>query len=132
MTVFKQNVIKSIQMVPYGNVASYGQIAAMAGHPRAARQVGWILNSLEDNTEGSKYNLPWWRIVNNQGRISIKGTKFHDANKMKQKLESEGIVVKDDLTFDIELYRFRPTIEQLQSLQINEDEIAHIFEKYNL
>ena len=47
MSEFKQKVIEVVQNVPFGTVVSYGQVAVMIGVPRAARQVGWILNSTE-------------------------------------------------------------------------------------
>ncbi len=99
---FKEKVIQSIQAIPYGNVASYSQIALLAGSPRAARQVGSILNHLEHKLE-----VPWWRVVNNTGRISIKGSTYHPIDQ-KLRLEAEGIHITADLTFDIEKYRWSP------------------------
>jgi methylated-DNA-protein-cysteine methyltransferase related protein len=127
---FKQKVIDAVRAVPYGQVASYGQIALMIGIPRAARQVGWALNSLEDDLMSGKNPLPWWRIINNAGRISIKGTKYHDATLQKQKLEEEGIKVNDDLTLDIEKYRFRPAIQALKELELDDEYVQMILEKY--
>ena len=54
-----------MQHIPYGRVVSYGQVAAYVGVPRGARQVGWTLRRLED------IDIPWWRVINNEGRISI-------------------------------------------------------------
>jgi methylated-DNA-protein-cysteine methyltransferase-like protein len=55
-----------IRKIPKGKVASYGQIAALAGQPRGARQVARMLHSLSDR-EG----LPWQRVINSSGRISL-------------------------------------------------------------
>jgi methylated-DNA-protein-cysteine methyltransferase-like protein len=99
---FKEKVIKLIQEVPYGKVASYSQIALLAGSPRAARQVGSILNHLEHRIE-----LPWWRVINNSGRISIKGSDYSPIDQ-KLRLESEGLTIYDDLSFEIEKYRWNP------------------------
>ena len=63
---FSAKVVETIQSIPFGKVASYGQIAAMAGNPRAARQVSRILHSCS-----KKYKLPWHRVVNSQGKISL-------------------------------------------------------------
>lgn len=128
---FKKNVIAAISMIPYGHVASYGQIALMVGIPRAARQVGWTLNRLESDLFKSNPNIPWWRIVNNQGRISIKGTKYHDAPMQKHLLEKEGIFINDDLTFDIERYRYRPTLEDIQVLRLSDEYVAVLLKKYS-
>lgn len=102
MSKFKNSVLKVVSLIPEGKVASYGQIALYVGLPRAARQVGWILNGLERS--GHSLKIPWWRIVNNEGRISIKGSA-HSANEQRELLVSEGIKVGEDLTFDIEEYR---------------------------
>lgn len=65
MTAFRDAVLSTLARIPPGKVTSYGAIAAMAGRPRAARGVGWILNRLDPGTE-----LPWWRVVNGNGEIS--------------------------------------------------------------
>lgn len=112
---FKEKVIKAVQLVPFGKVASYGQVALIAGVPRAARQVGWILRGLEEDVDSGKIPLPWWRIVNNAGRISIKGCKYHDAQMQKELLEQEGVEISDKFEFEIEKYRYRPTIEEMKA-----------------
>ena len=101
MTDFKNKVIEAIKLVPKGKVVSYGQVAAYAGSPRAAREVGWLLMTLDENTK-----LPWWRVVNNQGKVSIKGNKHITPEMQKSLLESEGIPVSDDFSFEIEKYRY--------------------------
>lgn len=130
MSVFKEKVVKAVYTVPYGKVASYGQIALMVGIPRAARMVGQVLRSLEDDILTGKQKFPWWRIVNNAGRISIKGTKYHTPQMQKEKLESEGVDVSEKLTFDIEKYRFRPGPDVLQDLELPEETIEVFLQKY--
>ena len=66
MTPFTEAVIHIIQSIPKGKVASYGQIANVAGNPRAARQVSRIIHSCS-----KKYKLPWYRVINSQGKISL-------------------------------------------------------------
>lgn len=105
---FKEKVIKFVQMVPRGKVASYGQIALYAGSPRAAREVGWLLNGYSD------IEIPWWRILNNKGYISIRGNMTADKNLQKKLLEAENIEVGEDYTLDIEKYRWQPTDEELK------------------
>src|SRR3990167_6767614 len=99
MSKFKDGVVKVVSIVPYGKVVSYGQVALYIGIPRAARQVGWTLNMMEDIE-----NIPWWRVVNNQGRISIKNSKY-SAIDQRSFLGHEGIKIGDDFTFDVEKYR---------------------------
>ncbi len=124
MSKFKENVHKAVNSVPYGSVASYGQIALMVGVPRAAIQVGWVLNRA-----AGKYELPWWRIINNAGRISIKGC-IHTPLDQKKLLEKEGIIVNNDLTLDIEKYRYRPTHSDLKKLKLADEYIQTIIVKY--
>lgn len=102
-TNFREKVIEFVGRIPKGKVASYGQIAALAGSPRAARQVGGILRALDLNKEG----IPWWRVVNNKGEISIKGnelvTKEFQANLLRQ----EGVKVNKYFILEIEKYRYK-------------------------
>lgn len=101
MSKFKETVFRVVRLIPEGKVASYGQVALYAGFPRGARQVGWVLNQSSD-----KDMLPWWRVVNNEGRVSIKGK--YSAEEQRQLLMLEGIRVSKDFTFEIEKYRFHP------------------------
>lgn len=66
MTPWQEEVWQWIAAVPYGKVASYGQIARLAGHPRHARHVGAILRQLP---EGS--TLPWHRILRSSGELAF-------------------------------------------------------------
>lgn len=102
MKSFKERVLEFISLVPKGMVVSYGQVAAAAGSPRAARQVGGILKALPS---GSK--LPWWRVVNNEGKISIKGNWVAEKETQKKMLISEGVEVGKDFILDINKYRFK-------------------------
>lgn len=103
---FKQRVLKVIASIPRGRVMSYGQVAAYAGSPRAARQVGGILRLYEGNGDGND-GLPWWRVVNSAGHISIKGNFIATPGRQKQLLAAEGAVVDKNFTLDIEKYRYR-------------------------
>lgn len=123
MSKFKSGVIRIVNLVPYGKVVSYGQVALYLGVPRAARQVGWILNGLEE-----KVSVPWWRVVNNTGRISIKGSKY-SANEQRGLLEGEGVKVSDELTFDIEEYRFVPDENFIKSLNLDPAYLEMIADK---
>lgn len=120
---FKKEVIKIVNSIPIGKVASYGQVATYAGIPRAARQVGWILSRLEQSD-----NTPWWRVVNNEGRISIKGSKY-TAQDQKELLEKENIMIKEDLSFDINKYRYEPTLKSLEEIGLDIYYLAEISNK---
>lgn len=87
MTVspFKREVYRIVRSIPSGRVTSYGVVAALAGKPRAARGVGWALSGLPDGTD-----VPWWRVVNRNGEISIKGAPGLPALQ-RTLLEAEGV-----------------------------------------
>lgn len=129
MSLFKDKVIEIIKLVPYGTVVSYGQVAAMAGVPRAARQVGWILNASETD---QSIHIPWWRVINNAGVISIKGTKYNDKLVQAEMIKSEGIPVSDAFELDIEKYRFRPNQQTLKQLKLSDDYIEILMERYGI
>jgi len=124
MSPFQQKVIEIVRTIPYGKATSYGQIALYCGMPRAAREVGWTLRQ-------SKVDMPWWRVVNNSGRISIDGNMEADKNLQKKLLSAEGIEIGDDFTFDIEKYRWIMPEEEVKKLQLSEEQINKILAKYS-
>ena len=95
---FRERVWLIIAAIPYGRVSTYGEIARLAGNPRAARQVGGVLKKLP---EGS--SLPWHRVVDRQGRISLQGEGFR---RQQQALEAENIEFTPMQTIDLEKYRW--------------------------
>ncbi|MDM5315169.1 MGMT family protein [Fictibacillus sp. b24] len=104
MERFTENVITIIKSIPRGKVMSYGQIARVAGNPRSARQVVRILHSMS-----KKYNLPWHRVVNVKGEISMEDEEFFMTQKTL--LEQEGIVFKGENKVVMEKYRYQPVDE---------------------
>ncbi|MCP3698025.1 MAG: MGMT family protein [Aliivibrio sp.] len=88
MDEFAQNIYTNLYYVPKGRVITYGQLAALAGFPNHSRHVGKILSKLPKETQ-----LPWYRVVNAQGKISLQGDRFE---RQKQLLEEENILIKDD------------------------------------
>jgi methylated-DNA-protein-cysteine methyltransferase related protein len=84
MEQFSERVIKIIKDIPRGNVMTYGQIARVAGSPRAARQVVRILHSMSE-----KYQLPWHRVVNSKGEVAIKDEETNMTQR--RLLEKEGV-----------------------------------------
>lgn len=82
----RQRIWQIIQAIPEGKVASYGQVANQAGLVNAARMVGNVLRQLP---AGSK--LPWHRVVNAQGKISLP-LNSEAYLLQKQRLLAEGII----------------------------------------
>lgn len=125
MTKFQQSVVDVVNLVPPGKVVSYGQVALYIGLPRAAREVGWTLRSIDDI-----HNIPWWRVINNAGVISIKGNINADANLQRKLLENESIEVNDSFEVDIEKYRWLASKQDLKKLSLDEDYIQLVLNKY--
>lgn len=80
-------------------VATYGQIAALAGRPRHARQVGYALHALPENSD-----VPWHRVVNVRGEISLRPFTGHDSLQ-RRLLRREG--VRFDRTGRIDMSEFQ-------------------------
>jgi methylated-DNA-protein-cysteine methyltransferase related protein len=89
-----------VRRIPRGRVATYGQVAELAGLPRQARLVGYALNAL---VEGS--TVPWHRVVNAKGEISQRGS---GAISQRIRLVNEGIAVTARGAVDLSRYRWNP------------------------
>lgn len=100
MTELSKRIVQKIKSVPKGKVLTYGGVAALAGSPRGARQVSWLLKSQTD-----KENLPWWRIINSKGRISIKDPVGYSLQK--KYLEDEGVKFDSTDHIDLNIYLWR-------------------------
>lgn len=94
-----EKIYDAVLMIPYGRVATYGQIAAMAGNRYYARAVG---NALHRNPAPDV--IPCYRVVNAKGRLA-KGFAFGGEQRQKQLLEAEGIEVVNN-TVDLKRYGF--------------------------
>jgi methylated-DNA-protein-cysteine methyltransferase related protein len=102
MNSFKDRVINFVKKIPRGRVASYGQVAAACGSPRAARQVGAILRSIDISAS----QIPWWRVVNNKGIISIKGNWTATKEIQAELLRRDDIAVSRNFDLNMEKYRW--------------------------
>ncbi|MEK3796275.1 MGMT family protein [Paenibacillus sp. FSL R7-0204] len=104
MTPFTRKVILIIQSIPEGSVMTYGGIARAAGSPRAARQVVRILHSMS-----RKYKLPWHRVINAKGMISL--TEDESASLQQLYLTGEGVIFDERGVVDLERYQYVPAPE---------------------
>ncbi len=100
LIMFKE-VYDAVRLIPFGKVATYGQIAALIGRPRAARQVGWALHV---NPEPGV--IPCHRVVNRFGHLAP-AFAFGGQEVQKSLLQSEGVEVRKDLTVDLEKYLWK-------------------------
>jgi methylated-DNA-protein-cysteine methyltransferase-like protein len=83
MDGFEQAVVAVLQSLAAGEVVTYGEVAAEAGFPGAARAVGRVLATTDDD-------VPWWRVVTSTGRLVPGHEATHEA-----RLRSEGVAVRD-------------------------------------
>jgi len=91
---------KVIQDIPVGRVATYGQIATLAGFPGYARQVGYALHATP-----SDLDIPWHRVINAKGMISIKSDGPYDSVQ-RQMLEDEGVVFTEKDRVPLKIYQW--------------------------
>src|SRR5437762_303227 len=76
---FYHRIYRVVRHIPKGRVATYGLVARLAGRPGAARTVGWALSALPEDAD-----VPWWRVLNAAGRISLSGA--HHASVLQRAL----------------------------------------------
>ena len=88
-----------IRRIPHGRVATYGQVAALAGLPRRARMVGQALRSTPEGLE-----IPWYRVVNAQGRVSPRGGIGWEEGYQRHLLEEEGVVFSKSGRIDLDRF----------------------------
>lgn len=88
-----------VRQIPRGRVATYAQVASLAGLPRQARLVGYALNALRDDS------VPWHRVINSKGRISERSRGNHDRLQ-REMLEDEGIEFSPGNGISLQKYRW--------------------------
>ncbi len=99
---FFRKVHSIVASIPTGAVMTYGQIAELAGNPRASRAVGYALRATPEDVE-----IPWHRVVNSRGEVSFRRTLRGDDDRTLQRvmLEAEGIVFSDTGRIDLARYQ---------------------------
>ncbi|MCL4261894.1 MAG: MGMT family protein [Anaerolineae bacterium] len=103
---FYVQVYKVAQQIPPGKVTSYGRIALMLGRRNAARAVGYALSALSAPDSGEPYTsatVPWQRVVNNKGRISIH-SRDKAAAEQANLLRAEGVMVDEHGRINLDIY----------------------------
>lgn len=94
---FRARIYRVVEQIPEGKVATYGQVASLAGYARAARACGQVLRSYVGG------DLPWHRVINAQGRISG-GGDLHRPALQQSLLEAEGVVFRRSGRCDLGTY----------------------------
>ena len=104
----KWEVIYSVvKQIPEGKVATYGQIATLAGFYRQARQVGYALHAVPSD------DIPWHRVINAQGKISL---NLEMGGAVQRKLlENEGVVFSPAGIISLGTYQWQPKVDPLET-----------------
>lgn len=102
---FTEKVVRLIRSIPKGKVLTYGGVAALAGNPRGSRQVSRILHSMS-----RKHRLPWHRVINSKGRISLPHPS--DYEEQRRLLEQEGVQFSLSERIDLGTYMWIPGREE--------------------
>lgn len=108
---FTEKVMQKIRSIPKGKVATYKQIAALAGKPHGSRGVAWILHSCS-----TTHKLPWHRVLNAQGKISFEPGS-HNFRQQKKRLENEGVVFTAEGKLNLKKFQWnkKPTKSKVKS-----------------
>ena len=93
--------------IPGGYVATYGQVAGLAGLPGRARLVGYALNAL-----AGRSTIPWHRVVNAQGRISPRSCGSNADMEQRLRLEHEGVIFDAGGRISLERFLWRPLVPE--------------------
>lgn len=99
MDDFSNQIYSQVHQIPFGRVSTYGDIAKFAGYPGYARHVGRLMATLP---EGS--TIPWHRVINSQGRISLTGEAL--ARQIAA-LRAEQVEVSDSGRLSLRYYRWQ-------------------------
>ena len=102
MTGNYQRILAVVKRIPRGRVATYGQVASIAGLPRHARQVGYALHSLSDAEA-----VPWQRVVNASGGVSPRCHPYAVVQQ-RQMLEREGVVFGANNKIPLPRFQWKP------------------------
>ena len=97
----RQKLYQTLAAIPYGRVASYGQLATLAGHTGAARWVGWCLRHLPQDS-----SLPWHRVITASGKLAFPPASAGFVRQCK-KLQQEGVQLKNHKV-SMKAYQWQP------------------------
>lgn len=95
-----ERIYEVVRQIPEGRVATYGQVASLAGLPGHARQVGYALHAC-------RREVPWQRVINARGEISARSEPGYEGLQ-RAMLEAEGVELDERDRIDLRRYRWQP------------------------
>lgn len=108
---FARRVLEIVRRIPRGKVLTYGQVAVLAGVPRASRIVGGVLYQL-----GPDSRLPWHRVINREGGIST--YRVGSGDRQRELLENEGVDFSRRGRLELKKYQWLPPLHLLKSWEL--------------
>ena len=108
----REHIYRVVRMIPKGRVATYGQVATLAGYEGHARQVGYAMAALPD---GSR--VPWHRVVNAQGAISRPGGGEGAKIPQRLRLQQEGVFLLGNGRLALKSYQWTPSPTEVRALK---------------
>jgi len=112
-----ERIYDVVRKIPRGRVTTYGTVANLAGLPGQARLVGYALSALRDGTA-----VPWHRVVNAQGRLSLERAGSSAGLTQRMRLEREGVTV--DAASRVSLVRFGWRLSQTRAARTNKSQLS--------
>ena len=107
---FYEKVYEVVADIPAGKVTTYGAIAGYIGVRSGARMVGYALNNLLSGKAQEKFqHVPAHRVVNRLGQLT--GRAYFPDDTMRERLQQEGVLFKEEYTVDIEQHFWDPSLE---------------------
>ncbi len=101
-------IYEIVKLIPRGKVATYGQIADLAGLIGKPRVVGYALYRVVDSME-----IPWHRVINAKGEVSRSSLRDGNDDLQQHLLESEGIIF-NKRKLDLSVYRWQPDLSEIE------------------
>lgn len=105
----RARIYATVRKIPRGHVATYGQVAALAGLPGHARQVGYAMAALPFGTD-----VPWHRVINAQGHVSKRADPWGEGLQ-RNLLEVEGVKFDRGGVVALRRYQWRPRRRPISS-----------------
>ncbi|NUN64024.1 methyltransferase [Pseudanabaena biceps] len=102
-------IYEVVKQIPQGLVATYGQIAELSNLAGKARVVGYALYRVDMKS----LNIPWQRVVNAKGEVSLSPLRFGTDYLQRSLLENEGIIFDRNGKIDLRKYLWRPENQKL-------------------
>jgi methylated-DNA-protein-cysteine methyltransferase-like protein len=95
-------IYEIVRQIPYGKVATYGQVAALAGRPGQARLVGYALYRVTDSMD-----VPWHRVINARGKVSESPFRNGTDDLQRSLLEQEGVEFNVGGAINLRVYQWQ-------------------------